>query len=104
MDIVTFTNLITFVVGIILLIIVHEFGHFMAARLLDVDVTEFGIGFPPRIAGTAIDADGKRRWFGARAPDNLDPKKTILSLNWIPLGGFVRPKGENDPSIEGGLA
>jgi regulator of sigma E protease len=104
MDSATLTNLITFIIGIILLIIVHELGHFLAARMLKVEVNEFGIGFPPRIAGTAVDVHGKRRWFGPRPPEDLDPKKTIFSLNWIPLGGFVRPKGENDPSIQGGLA
>jgi regulator of sigma E protease len=96
--------LFTFILGIAVLIVIHELGHFLAARLLKVEVEEFGIGFPPRLAGTARDADGKRRWFGARPPENLAPGQTILSLNWIPLGGFVRPKGENDPSISGGLA
>ena len=68
------------------LIIIHELGHFIAARLCRVEVEEFGIGFPPRLA-TLFTAGGTR-----------------FSLNWIPLGGFVRPKGENDPSVPGGLA
>ena len=68
------------------LIFIHEFGHFLAARLLGVEVEEFGIGFPPRMA-TLFHAGGTR-----------------FSLNWLPLGGFVRPKGENDPSLPGGLA
>lgn len=97
-------ELVIFVFGIAVLILLHELGHFLAARLLKVDVDEFGIGFPPRLLGTARDENGKRVWFGMRAPGNLAPRQTILSLNWIPLGGFVRPKGENDPSIEGGLA
>jgi regulator of sigma E protease len=96
--------LFTFILGIAILIIIHELGHFLAARLLKVDVEEFGIGFPPRLVGTARDTEGKRRWFGARPPENLAPGQTILSLNWIPLGGFVRPKGENDPTVPGGLA
>ena len=104
MDLLTLTNVVIFIIGIVVLIIVHELGHFLAARLLNVDVEEFGIGFPPRILGTARNADGKRVWFGLQTPENLGPKQTILSLNWIPLGGFVRPKGENDPSIQGGLA
>jgi regulator of sigma E protease len=68
------------------LIIVHELGHFIAARVLKVEVEEFGLGFPPRIA-TLFYAG-----------------KTRFSLNLIPFGGFVRPKGENDPSVPGGLA
>ncbi len=64
-------------------IITHEFGHFIVARLLKVEVEEFGIGFPPRITTLF-------HWKG-----------TEFTLNWLPLGGFVRPKGENDPNIPG---
>jgi regulator of sigma E protease len=80
------TGLVTFILAIIALIIVHEFGHYLAARLLGVEVEEFGLGFPPRLA-TLFVAGG-----------------TKFTLNAIPLGGFVRPKGENDPKVEGGLA
>ena len=79
-------QLLEFIFGIALLIFVHELGHFFAARLLKVEVEEFGFGFPPRITKL------------------FEHKGTVFSLNWIPLGGFVRPKGENDPNIEGGLA
>src|SRR3990170_2466669 len=56
------------------------------ARLRGVKVNEFGIGFPPRLL-TLFTAGGTR-----------------FTLNAIPLGGFVRPAGEDDPSIPGGLA
>lgn len=79
-------QLLQFIGGIAILIIVHELGHFFAARLLKVEVEEFGVGFPPR-AVKLFEAGG-----------------TKFTLNWIPLGGFVRPKGENDPSVPGGLA
>jgi regulator of sigma E protease len=79
-------DLLTFILGIAALIIIHELGHFLAARLFGVEVEEFGIGFPPR------------------AVKLFEHKGTIFSLNWIPLGGFVRPKGENDPEVPGGLA
>jgi regulator of sigma E protease len=79
-------QLVVFIFGIAALIFVHELGHFFAARLLKVEVEEFGFGFPPRITKL------------------FEHKGTVFSLNWIPLGGFVRPKGENDPTIEGGLA
>lgn len=68
------------------LIIGHELGHYFAARLGGVEVEEFGLGFPPRLL-TLFSAAG-----------------TKFTLNLLPFGGFVRPKGENDPSIEGGLA
>ncbi|HLF89621.1 MAG TPA: M50 family metallopeptidase [Anaerolineales bacterium] len=79
-------GLLLFIGAIVLLIIIHEFGHFLAAKLFGVEVEEFGLGFPPRAV--------KLFTFGG----------TIYSLNWIPLGGFVRPKGENDPTVPGGLA
>lgn len=75
-----------FIFAIASLIIVHEIGHFLASKLVGIEVEEFGIGFPPRIL-TLFEAGG-----------------TKFSLNWIPLGGFVRPKGENDPDDPSGLA
>jgi regulator of sigma E protease len=69
------------------MVIIHELGHFIAARLVKVEVEEFGIGLPTPGAITLF------TWQGTR-----------FTLNWLPLGGFVRPKGENDPNIEGGLA
>jgi len=68
------------------LIILHELGHFLAAVVFGIQIEEFGIGFPPRLAKL------------------FEYKGTEYTLNWIPLGGFVRPKGENDPEVEGGLA
>jgi regulator of sigma E protease len=80
------SQLLQFILGLAALILLHEFGHFVVARLLKVEVEEFGIGFPPRIAKL------------------FEAKGTAFTLNWIPLGGFVRPKGENDPEVPGGLA
>lgn len=70
-----------FVLGFLLfvgLVLVHEWGHYIIARRNGVKVEEFGLGFPPR-------AWGKRRKDGM-----------ILSLNWLPIGGFVKLKGEHD--------
>jgi len=75
------------VVGLLLfigLVIVHEYGHFLVARRNGVEVEEFGIGFPPR-------AWSKKMKGGF-----------ILSLNWLPIGGFVRLKGESDAATEPG--
>ena len=60
------------------IVFVHELGHFATARAFGIKVTEFGFGFPPRM-------------FGVRYRD------TLYSLNWIPIGGFVRMVGEEDP-------
>jgi regulator of sigma E protease len=67
-------------------VIAHEFGHFILAKRNGVKVEEFGIGFPPRLLVLT-------RW-----------GETIFSLNSIPFGGFVKVAGEDDPSVEGGLA
>jgi regulator of sigma E protease len=60
------------------LVVVHEWGHFIVARRGGVDVEEFGIGFPPRL-------------WRKKMKSGFD-----LSINALPLGGFVRLKGEND--------
>jgi regulator of sigma E protease len=80
------SQLLQFIGGLAILIIVHEMGHFLAARAFKVEVEEFGIGFPPTLV-KLFEAGGTR-----------------YTLNWIPLGGFVRLKGENDPDVPGGLA
>ena len=69
------------------MVLIHEFGHFIVARLCKIEVEEFGIGLPTPGAITLF------TWQGTR-----------FTLNWLPLGGFVRPKGENDPNVPGGLA
>ncbi|MCA1569554.1 MAG: M50 family metallopeptidase [Chloroflexi bacterium] len=61
---------------LIVLVLVHELGHFIVAKRAGITVEEFGVGFPPRIASIT--------WRGTR-----------YSLNWIPLGGFVKMLGED---------
>ena len=80
------TNLIIFIVMLGLLVFVHEFGHFIVAKRLHIPVLEFGFGFPPRV---------KR--FMKRG-------ETEYTINAIPLGGFVRMMGEEDPNVPGGFA
>ncbi|MEN8241048.1 MAG: M50 family metallopeptidase [Chloroflexota bacterium] len=63
-----------FIAAIAFLILIHELGHFAAAKLVGIPIQEFGIGFPPR------------------ALTLFTYKGTKFTLNWIPLGGFVRPK------------
>ncbi|MEX2143334.1 MAG: M50 family metallopeptidase [Anaerolineales bacterium] len=82
----TLFPLMLFIVALALLIVVHELGHFLAAKICRIKVSEFGIGFPPRVA----------RLFKLG--------ETEFTLNAIPLGGFVRPVGENDPNVPGGLS
>ncbi len=78
-----------FILGIIVL--VHEAGHFVAARRGGIKVEEFGLGLPPRVFGMYKDVDGKWKLVGPKTPSATN---TIWSLNWIPLGGFVKIKGE----------
>jgi regulator of sigma E protease len=70
-------GLASFVVVLVPLVIIHEFGHFIAAKLVGITVLEFGIGFPPRARTLFRKGD------------------TIYTLNWLPIGGFVRPYGED---------
>lgn len=70
-------TILIFIAVLVLLIVGHEFGHFLAAKAAKMRVLEFGIGFPPK-------AVGKRLW-----------GETEFSLNWIPFGGFVRIFGED---------
>ena len=73
------------------LVLVHEFGHYFAARIFGVKAEEFGYGFPPRAIGFVKD-HGK--WKCVKGNDQKIYASTIWSLNWLPLGGFVRLKGE----------
>ena len=82
----TLRNLIAFVLVLGGLIFFHELGHFIVSIKLGVKIKEFGIGFPPRLLILG-------KW-----------NKTIFTLNAIPLGGFVRPAGEDDPAVKDGLA
>ncbi|MFZ2202184.1 MAG: site-2 protease family protein, partial [Microgenomates group bacterium] len=77
-------SIIIFLIVLILLIFVHELGHFLVSKAFGVRVDEFGLGLPPRIFGVK---------YG----------ETIYSLNWIPFGGFVKIFGENpdNESISG---
>ena len=82
-----FVSLIVFLLALGGMIFVHELGHFIAARWAGVEVEEFGFGLPSyRIAKLFT-------WQG-----------TDFTINALPLGGFIRPKGENDPNVPGGLA
>lgn len=67
---------ITFLTILTILVLIHELGHFLVARLIGVHVEEFGLGLPPRIWG---------KKFGS----------TEYTLNWLPIGGFVRLAGED---------
>jgi len=83
-------TILLLIVGLILfvaLVVVHEFGHFVTARRGGVEVEEFGIGFPPRA--------WKKRVKSKKGDYDF-------TLNWLPLGGFVKLKGEHDADTEPG--
>jgi regulator of sigma E protease len=67
----------------VVLIVVHEFGHFLVAKLTGVRVDEFGIGYPPRAFSLGV-------WGG-----------TEYTLNWLPFGGFVRLYGDEETVQKG---
>ena len=87
--------------ALVILVTAHEFGHFIAARKNGVEVEEFGICFPPRaIAWRKV--RGKWRRLKKSEWDKAPGEGTIISLNWLPIGGFCQMKGENDDASEKG--
>lgn len=78
-------TLVAFLFVLALIIIAHELGHFATAKAFKIKVEEFGIGFPPRLL-------------------SVKRGETVYSLNAIPLGGFTKMAGEEDPGIERSLA
>lgn len=73
-------TILPFVSVLVGLILIHEAGHYLTAKLAGVRVEEFGVGFPPRAKGKRIG-------------------ETIYSINWLPLGGFVRLTGEESARV-----
>lgn len=69
-------SIVIFILVLVALIVVHEFGHFVVAKLSGMRVDEFGIGYPPRAWG-------------------FQKGETFYSLNWLPFGGFVKIYGED---------
>ena len=98
-----FLTIITFIIILGLLVLVHEIGHFVAARRFKVKCSEFGLGLPPRVFGF-VKVDGKWKFIRGKGEQTTNEhgqkiireyKNTIWSLNWLPLGGFVQIKGED---------
>lgn len=71
------TTIVLFVLILLALVLVHELGHFVTAKIARVRVLEFGIGFPPR--AKVLRSKGE----------------TLYTLNWLPIGGFVKLEGED---------
>ncbi len=84
-------TLLIFLLVLSVLVLVHEVGHYVAARVFGVKADEFGYGIPPRIIGFV--KVGKK-WKKVGRTDRKEYENTIWSLNWLPIGGFVRIKGE----------
>lgn len=88
-----FTTIVIFIIVLSILVFAHELGHFVTARKFGVKAEEFGFGFPPRFGGIYKTTAGKWRFvFGNK--DVKDAADTVYSINWLPLGGFVKIKGE----------
>src|SRR5919199_5087170 len=78
-------NVLWFLPMLSLMMLVHELGHYITARLSGITVLEFGFGLPPRLWG-------------------FKRNGVIYSINWIPFGAFVKMLGEEDPSAPGSFA
>jgi len=102
-------TLVVFIIVLGILVFVHEFGHFLAARKSGMKVYEFALGFPPLLIGFYKDPkSGKIVWVkrGSKSKDKLakvgggeafeeEYPATLYSLNLLPLGGYCKIKGEN---------
>ncbi len=115
-----FIAVLVFVLILGVLVLAHELGHFVTARRNGVKASEFGFGFPPRIIGIQFlrkeNFKKYTKWriiWGNKDGDDLNERNdlkdahqkkmqggTIYSLNWIPLGGFVKIKGEDGGSLD----
>ncbi len=80
-----FISILIFIAILTALVFIHEMGHYLTAKRNKVKVEEFGLGLPPRIWG-------------------FEKNGTLWSINWIPLGGFCKMAGEEDPEILDSLA
>ncbi|MDP2585953.1 MAG: site-2 protease family protein [Candidatus Levybacteria bacterium] len=72
-----FLTILVFLLLLSVLVLIHEAGHFFVAKKFGIKVEEFGFGFPPRLFGKKIG-------------------ETIYSINWLPIGGFVKLYGEDE--------
>ena len=75
-------TILLFILMLGALVVIHELGHFVTARLMNVRVLEFGVGFPPR------------------AKVLRDKGETVYTLNWLPIGGFVKLEGEDGDATD----
>lgn len=71
------STIIIFIITLLILVVSHEFGHFLAAKKFGIKVLEFGFGLPPKIFGKKLSG-------------------TEFTFNWLPIGGFVRLLGEDE--------
>lgn len=92
-------TIIIFIIVLSLLVFVHELGHFFTARKFGIKAEEFGFGFPPRLFGVYKNDQGEWK-FVKGSKEVTDCPKTVYSINSIPLGGFVKIKGEDGDSME----
>lgn len=82
-------GILTGLIILVLLVVIHELGHGIAARRNGVVVEEFGIGFPPFA-------------WGKKIKQSILGRNVLYSINWLPLGGFVKLQGEHDSADKKG--
>ena len=78
-------SVVAFLIILAVIIMAHELGHFTTAKAFGIRVDEFGLGFPPRLL-------------------SVKRGETVYSLNAVPLGGFTKMAGEEDPEVPRSLA
>jgi len=91
-------TIVIFLIVLGLLVFVHEAGHFIVGKRSGMKIDEFGFGFPPRLFGFQKQNGKWKTVWGNKTL--VDPETTVYSINWIPLGGFVKIVGENNEDGE----
>ena len=97
-----FVGVIVGLLVLMILVTLHEFGHFIMARRNGVRVLEFGIGFPPKAIAWVKDPKTKKWKRLPKKEWGKEQEGLIFSLNWLPIGGFCQMDGESDAETRKG--
>lgn len=96
-------SILSLIVGFSLVVLVHELGHFLAAKAVGIRCEQFALGFGPAILswrrGLGVRAGSTEKEYDQKIKDGADPKtlgETEYRWNWVPLGGYVKMMGQDD--------
>ena len=100
-----FISILIFIISLAILILVHEFGHFIPAKLFKTRVEKFYLFFNPYFSffrWKRVNGQKQKSWFSQSSPSEWseDPNTTEWGIGWVPLGGYVKIAGMIDESMD----